>query len=124
VDGWHAAVILSGTPEDLYGTNSTSWVEINRWAVDFDTIPGNTLRGLGFVVSNSGSIAGRIRFLVNGTQVGSDCTFTATTTTAALNCPVITYTKPAGVGYIMIQIRRDTAGTESVYYGNNTITLR
>ncbi len=124
VDSWHAAVILTGVPEGLYGTNQTSWVELNKWAVDFDSIPGNTLRALGFISSSAGTIAGRIRFLVNGTQVGSDCTFTATTTNTALNCPVITYTKPTGVGQIRIEIRRDTVGTEYVYYGQNTMVLK
>ncbi|MCX7958444.1 MAG: hypothetical protein N3B13_05290, partial [Deltaproteobacteria bacterium] len=124
VDGWHAAVVLTGSPVYLYGTNDINWVELYRWAVDFDSIPGNTLRGLGFVQSSAGSIAGRIRFLVNGAQVGSDCTFTATTTNTALNCPVITYTKPSGVGQIRIEIRRDATGSENIYYGQNTLTLK
>ena len=124
VDSWHAAVHLSGLQDNLYGTTSTNWVELSRWAVDFDSVPGTTLRGIGFVSSSAGSIAGRIRFLVNGSQVGSDCTFTATTTITALNCPVITYTKPSGIGYIQIQIRRDAAGAEYVYYGYNTVVLK
>jgi hypothetical protein len=124
VDSWHAAVHLSGLQDNLYGTNSTNWVELSRWAVDFDSIPGATLRGIGFVSSSAGSIAGRIRFLVNGSQVGSDCTFTATTAITALNCPVITYSKPSGIGYIQIQIRRDIAGTEYVYYGYDTMVLK
>ncbi len=124
VDSWHAAVYLSGAAENLYGVAGTTWVDLYKWRVDFDSVPGNTLKGLGYIQSSSGSIPGRIRFLVNGTQVGSDCTFTATTTETALDCPTITYTKPSGMGTISIQIRKDNAGAESVYYGENTVVLK
>ncbi|MGB9600484.1 MAG: hypothetical protein ACPL7I_08010, partial [Myxococcota bacterium] len=125
VDSWHAAVVLTGTPETLYGTDGTTFLEINRWAVDFDSIPGNILRGLGFVTADNNGTPGEIIFKVNGIQVGSACTFTAPAypNTSALNCPVIIYTKPSGVGYISIEIRM-TAGTGYVYYGQNTLTLK
>jgi hypothetical protein len=125
VDSWHAAVHLSGSQDSLYGAGGTTFIEINKWAVDFDSIPGNTLRAIGFVTADNANTPGEIIFKVNGTQVGSACSFTAPQwpNTAALNCPTTTYVKPQGIGTISIEIRR-TAGTGNVYYGYNTMVLK
>lgn len=124
VDGWHASVVLTGDAVELWGTDQTSWVEIYKWRVDFDSVPGNTLTGLGYVVSSGSSLSGRIRFLVNRVQVEDDCTFTATGSQTPLDCPVIKYTKPAGIGEISVEIRKDLSVSGSVYYGNNTLVLK
>lgn len=131
VDDWHAAVFLNtgAGPDMFYGTNQTTFVEIFRLPVDFDSIPGNTIKILGYVTSQNGGSSGEIILRVNGSQEGDACVFSNApaypSTSPLFDCKLITYKKPTGVGYISILIRNSGLGApDTVYFGQATLILK